>query len=62
MSMAHQPWSDEDIAFLEKWQRDGAWHPYTCGGESCRADLIPTREGWICPRCDYKQSWFWRPD
>lgn len=47
-------------------------HPYTCGNrnnekhkkyavENDQSDygiLIPTRNGWKCPVCDYKQDWY----
>lgn len=42
------------------------FHPYTCANRSDGNHrdfggdvgmLIPTVNGWICPCCDYKQSW-----
>lgn len=54
----------EQVAALFNWQIAGHVHPFTCGqrddhpkidGE--KGLLIPTRNGWICPCCDYTQDW-----
>lgn len=52
-------WSPEIIAQLEKHQKSGKFHPYTCGIHTQRA-LKPTENGWVCeePSCTYKQKWF----
>lgn len=55
----------EQVARL--WQRqfgDRPVHPYTCGNRDDHpviagdnGVLVPTTRGWICPICDYTQSW-----
>jgi hypothetical protein len=52
------PWSDEQVAALQRQQRDERFHGYTCGNdhEGDRV-LIPTPDGWRCPTCDYRQDW-----
>ena len=62
------PWTDEEVRNLERWQTCAWVHPYTCG--HCRdahlhgSDehrLVPTKDGWWCPTCDYRQDWCWGP-
>ena len=70
--MTQAPWTPEQVEALNKWQREGPFHPFTCGGD--RGDeahrkyaeqnndpdfglLVATPEGWKCPVCDYKQDW-----
>jgi hypothetical protein len=55
--MIKAPWTDEQVARLKAWQENNMVHSYTCGNDSKHADLIPTRDGWVCPDCDYKQDW-----
>jgi hypothetical protein len=52
----------EEVVVLERYQRDGRYHPFTCanrGDGSHREEglLVPTVRGWICPYCDYTQNW-----
>lgn len=68
MSEGHikAPWTPSQVEALDRYQHAGKYHPYTCGN---RGDgnhrvntidlggLIPTRRGWICQYCDYKQEW-----
>jgi hypothetical protein len=63
-------WTQEQVEALNASQ-DGYGHPFTCGGdrgdEAHRAyaeesgddfgQLIATRRGWVCPVCDYRQTW-----
>jgi hypothetical protein len=67
------PWSDEQVAALNRYQDSGRFHPFTCGSgnrsdeahKSARerlgltddGQLIATRVGWICAACDYRQDW-----
>ena len=53
----YPPWSDEQIAALNTWQRLGVVHPFTCPVEGHRADLVAHEDGWHCPQCDYRQTW-----
>lgn len=64
-------WTAEQVAMLEERQSDPMAHPYTCGNdradpahvavaeEACEEPglLFPTRRGWRCPACDYRQFW-----
>ena len=53
------PWLPEQVEALNRWQRRGDVHPFTCvndHGEAGR-DLIATADGWICRCCDYRQTW-----
>lgn len=57
------PWTEEQVNYLKGWQCSDEYHSYTCGGKQvdgkdCRADLIPTINGWKCPECQYAQDWF----
>jgi hypothetical protein len=58
--------SADDILHLNLYQTSGTFHPFTCpnrgDGEhrefnGDRGALVATRRGWICPWCDYTQSW-----
>jgi len=65
------PWSDEQVAKLNEWQRCSRVHPFTCGGDRTDAahkryaaehggdfgQLLATPDGWVCPVCDYRQAW-----
>lgn len=71
MSLIYAPWTDEQVAALNRWQ-DCDWvHPFTCGkrdtpdhkldakvhGKHDHGILIATTNGWQCPVCDYTQNW-----
>lgn len=49
------PWSSAVVTALNRYQRLGRYHPYSCG--ECRRDLEATPEGWVCLACGYTQSW-----
>ncbi len=56
------PWTAEEVSALNRWQKRGDRHPFTCGGDSngqrCSATLVATPNGWVCPdRCGYTQDW-----
>jgi hypothetical protein len=62
--MKKAPWTEEEVCKLNEFQKDGRFHPFTCGGD--RRDenhldgegvLVATPNGWMCPYCDYKQDW-----
>lgn len=63
--MNQAPWDQETIDRLNARQRDDSMHPYTCGNRKdiakTHADgegvLVATKDGWICPYCDYRQDW-----
>ena len=56
--MNKAPWSPDIVQGLNRQQKSGVIHPYTCGDEKCRAILIATTDGWICSKCNYTQDWF----
>lgn len=55
------PWTEQQIAALNAYQRSGRMHPFTCGNEQHKLHqtLIAERDGWYCPddACDYRQDW-----
>jgi hypothetical protein len=72
MEQIKAPWSQEQIDALNRYQREGNFHPFTCGGNRSDAAhkryaeehgdrdwglLVATPEGWVCPVCGYKQNW-----
>jgi hypothetical protein len=66
MNQVTNPFTPEQVAEMEKYQRAGEFHPFTCGnrGDGKHGDidgdtgiLVPTVRGWICRYCDYTQGW-----
>ena len=72
MKTLRPPWSPAIVEQLNAYQRNPAFHPYTCGGK--RGDpahveyaerhkqhdtgiLVAALDGWRCPVCDYTQDW-----
>lgn len=56
--MIYPPWTPAQVDALNRWQRAGHVHPFTCGMvHSGDRDLVATHAGWICPNCDYTQNW-----
>jgi hypothetical protein len=55
------PFTEDQVNSLNEYQPSGVFHPFTCGGDKCRNDLVATKEGWVCPdpECDYTQDWAW---
>jgi hypothetical protein len=53
------PWTPDQVDGLNRFQRAGFVHPFTCPDTHNGADrtLVATRAGWICPHCDYTQNW-----
>ncbi len=52
------PWTAEQTDALNKWQRLGYVHEFTCPNDH-KGDktLFATRVGWQCPHCAYTQFW-----
>ena len=52
------PWTDKQVEALNKFQRLGYVHEFTCP-ESHRESrtLVATHDGWACPSCSYRQAW-----
>jgi len=59
MESINAPFTDEQVAALNDFQKSGLFHPFTCGGEHKRhVDLVATNDGWVCPDgCGYTQDW-----
>lgn len=65
--LTYPPWTGEQVANLNSFQRSGQFHPFTCSGgggpHGDRPDrpavLIPERDGWRCPvpECTHRQAW-----
>ncbi|MEW2302058.1 hypothetical protein AB0958_19130 [Streptomyces sp. NPDC006655] len=57
------PWSEDQVANLNRHQRAGVFHPFTCGRRDEHRDnpgvLVATVDGWRCPAagCEYVQAW-----
>ncbi|WP_340667950.1 hypothetical protein [Bradyrhizobium ottawaense] len=53
------PWTPEQVDALNRFQRLGVFHPFTCPDPHDGADraLVATRDGWVCCHCDYRQDW-----
>ena len=56
------PFTEAQVARLNEYQKNGMFHPFTCGNHDCRAKhpesvLVAKPDGWHCPHCDYRQNW-----
>jgi hypothetical protein len=53
------PWTAAQVDGLNRYQRFGKMHPFTCPGHDGGGDrdLVATRSGWICCHCDFRQDW-----
>jgi hypothetical protein len=67
------PWTEQQCDALNRFQRNGKFHPFTCAGGdrtdafhtatvanyglSDAGQLHATLSGWICNACDYTQDW-----
>lgn len=57
-SLSSAPWTDEQVEALNAYQTRYPMHPFTCGNDPCRADLVATNAGWDCPACHgWTQTW-----
>lgn len=59
MNKIEPPWTPQYVDALNRFQRAGFVHPFTCVNDHEGADrkLVATKDGWICPHCDYRQTW-----
>jgi len=56
--MVRAPFTPAQVANMNRYQQEGFGHAFTCGnGGHSHGVLIATKDGWICPRCDYTQDW-----
>lgn len=54
------PWTEDQVASLNAFQRSGLFHPFTCNAEHDRRQtLVAEADGWHCPDpdCSYTQPW-----
>lgn len=53
------PWNETQVKGLNTWQECSFVHPFTCGNEhpEGHVNLKATEQGWVCPKCNYKQEW-----
>jgi hypothetical protein len=58
------PWTDQQVANLNAYQRSGRFHPFTCGNDRTDENhldgeglLVARSDGWHCLYCNYKQTW-----
>lgn len=58
MDKIFAPWTDAEVATLNRWQQLGTVHEFTC---PCEHDgdrtLVAHNDGWHCPDCLYTQNW-----
>lgn len=59
------PFTADQVDALNRWQRYGRVHPFTCGSgnrtdaahQDGEGKLVATLSGWHCPYCTYTQNW-----
>ncbi len=63
-ALIRAPFTPEQVAALNAFQRRGGMHPFTCGGEHAPGSpiLVARADGWHCTdpygeACDYRQDW-----
>jgi hypothetical protein len=54
--LTNAPFTKKEVKSLNGYQMSGVGHPFTCGNNS-KHILVATRNGWVCPKCDYSQKW-----
>lgn len=62
MTKINAPFTNEQVDNLNRFQRFGIFHPFTCGNDDHEGNdrtLVATTEGWVCPKdgCGYTQKW-----
>jgi DNA-binding NtrC family response regulator len=72
MKHIHAPFSPDQVESLNRYQRSGLGHPFTCGnnrgskahkkamkvrGDKDLGVLVATSNGWVCPACSYTQQY-----
>lgn len=56
---AHPPFTQDEIDSFHGYQNCGYTHPFTCGIQECRDDLVAREDGLHCPAGHYRQNWCW---
>jgi ssDNA-binding Zn-finger/Zn-ribbon topoisomerase 1 len=60
MKRIDAPWTDAQVEALNLFQMADYFHPFTCPhdhGDQQDRVLRATPAGWVCPHCDYTQTW-----
>lgn len=60
MKRIDAPFSDQQVENLNRFQKFGMFHGFTCGKEhGDPRTLVATNAGWVCSHdgCDYTQKW-----
>jgi hypothetical protein len=56
--VVNAPWTDKQVANLNRWQQCGHVHPFTCPNHHAASRvLIAESDGWHCHGCEYTQPW-----
>lgn len=53
----YAPWTDAQVVKLAARQAITKQYPCTCG-----TSLTPTKDGWVCCKCGFKQNWVMTAD
>lgn len=63
------PWTDDQVASLNAYQKAGPFHPFTYGEGNEQVDLIATAAGWVAHHGgpvvqkwahEFMADWSWR--
>jgi hypothetical protein len=58
MNTVKAHFTEDQVKSLIEYQKFGLPHEFNCRKDHAgERALIPTKDGWICPTCDYKQDW-----
>jgi hypothetical protein len=55
MAKIKAPWTEDQVQALNRWQKFGYVHEFTCPNDG--GALHATLTGWVCTQCDYVQDW-----
>ena len=58
MEKIKSPWNELQVHNLQEYQKFQPFHPFIC---ECGDHVLlePTKEGWICPKCNDIRDWAW---
>lgn len=60
MSIVTAPFTEMQVAALNRWQTLGYVHEFTCPSDDHDRDsrvLTAGPDGWVCSTCGYRQNW-----
>jgi hypothetical protein len=57
--MSEAPWTDQEVANINEFQRGGAFHPFTCACPHPQRNdrLVAHNDGLRCDHCGFTQTW-----